>query len=88
MCGVEMSSNKSQRTNELCAVKPLEDGRAFEVVGEDTVWHPVWKGNIDDKINVLFIKNVIQRIWDTEKVSAFLSICGQVVLTHSTFQRL
>ena len=85
MCGVEMSGNKSKRTDELCAVKPLEDEKAFEIVEGREVWHPVWKGNIDDKINALFVKNVIQRIWQNEKVSACLSMCGQEVLTP-TFQ--
>jgi hypothetical protein len=86
MCGVEMSGNKSKRTNELCAVKPLKDDVAFEIVEGNEVWHPVWKGNIDDKINALFIKTVIQRIWQNEKVSACLSMCGEEVLTPSTCQ--
>jgi hypothetical protein len=86
MCGVEMSGNKSKRTDELCAVKPLEDDVAFEIVEGNEVWHPVWKGNIDDKVNALFIKNVIQRIWQNEKVSACLSMCGEEVLTPSTCQ--
>jgi hypothetical protein len=62
MCGVEMSGSKSKCTDELCAVKPLEDDKAFELVKEKEGWHPIWKGNIDDKVNTLFIKNVIQRI--------------------------
>jgi hypothetical protein len=75
MCGVEMSGSKSKRIDELCTVKPLEDDKAFELVEEKEVWHPVWKGNIDDKVNVLFIKNIIQCIWQNETVSALLSMC-------------
>jgi len=59
MCGVEMSGNKSKCTNELCAVKPLKDDVVFEIVEGNEVWHPVWKGNIDDKINALFVKTII-----------------------------
>jgi len=77
MCGVEMSGSKSKHTEELCTVKPLEDNEVFEIVGDREVWHPMWKGNIDDKINVLFVKNVIQCIWQNEKVSRHLSMCGQ-----------
>ncbi len=77
MCGVEMSGSKSKCTEELYAVKPLEDDKAFEIIGDREVWHPVWKGNINDKINALFIKNVIQRIWQNKKVSRRFSMCGQ-----------
>jgi len=84
MCSVEMSGNKSKHTDELCTVKPLEDDVAFEIVESNEVWHPVWKGNINDKVNVLFIKNVIQHIWQNKKVSACLSMCGKEVLTSST----
>jgi hypothetical protein len=79
MCGMEMSGSKSKRTDELCAVKPLEDEEAFELLGDTgrEVWHPVWKGNIDDKVNALFIKSVIQRIWQNEKVSVHFSMWEQ-----------
>jgi hypothetical protein len=86
MCGVEMSGNKSKRTDELCAVKPLEDNVAFEIVEGNEVWHPMWKGYIDDKVNALFVKTVIQRIWQNEKVSTCLSMRGEEVLTPSTCQ--
>ena len=41
MCSVEMSGNKSKHTNELCAVKPLEDKKAFEIIEGKEIWHPV-----------------------------------------------
>src|SRR5713101_5345064 len=87
MCGVEMSGSQSKHTEELCTAKPLKDDEAFEIVDGREIWHPVWKGNINNKINVLFIKNVIQHIWQNEKVSVCLSMCGQEVLTPSAFQR-
>jgi hypothetical protein len=37
-------------------VAPLELGEPFEVVEEKEVWHPVWKGKINDKMNAQFIK--------------------------------
>ena len=46
-----MSGNKSKCTDELCAVKPLKDDVAFEIVEGNEVWHPVWKGYINDKVN-------------------------------------
>ena len=59
MCGVEMFGNKSKCTDELCAIKPLKDNMAFKIVEGNEVWHSVWKGNIDNKINALFIKTII-----------------------------
>ncbi len=59
MCSIEMTSSKSKRTDELCTVKPLEGNVAFEIVKGREIWHPVWKRNINDKVNVLFVKKVI-----------------------------
>jgi len=87
MCGVEMTGSKSKRTDELCAVKPLEDDAAFKIIDGKEVWHPLWKGNIDDKVNALFVKNVVQRIWQNEQVSASLSMCGQDEYLHFELQR-
>jgi len=69
MCSVEMSGNKTQCTQELCAVKPLENGAAFEVVDGREVWHPVWDAQVDHSINSQFLKSVIECIWNNEKVS-------------------
>ena len=55
MCGVEMSSNKAKRTAQLCAVKPLDDDLAFELVDGRETWHPRWKDKIDDEVNSQFI---------------------------------
>ena len=82
MCGVEMTGSKSKRTDELCAVKPLEDNATFKIVDSKEVWHPLWKGNIDDKVNALFVKNVVQRIWQNEQVSVSLSMCRQDEYLH------
>jgi len=77
MCGVEMSGSKSKCTDEMCAVKPLEDDEAFEIIEGRELWHPMWKGSIDDKVNALFIKDIIQCIWQNENVSVLLSMCRQ-----------
>lgn len=68
MCGLETTGNKTGRTNDLCAVEPLEDG-PFERVGDRDVWHPNWGGKIDDDVNVQFIKSICDRIWQNEQVS-------------------
>jgi hypothetical protein len=54
-----MSGNKSKHTDKLCTVKPLKDNMVFKIVEGNKVWHSVWKGNIDDKINALFVKTII-----------------------------
>jgi hypothetical protein len=81
MCGVDMSGNKAKRTERLCAVEPLEDNLAFEVVDGRETWHPRWKDNIDDEVNVQFIKAVINRIQQNEDVSSILLVDAVLVLT-------
>lgn len=69
MCGVEMCGSKTEHSEELCAVHPLENGEAFERVDNKEVWHPVWAGRIDDKVNSQFVKAVVDHIWRDEEVS-------------------
>lgn len=74
MCDVEMSGNKSQRTQELCAIKPLENGVAFETIDNREIWHPLWDARVDHSVNAQFLKAVVERIWDNEKVPKRLSM--------------
>ena len=73
MCGVEESRNKGRRTKDLCGVAPLETGATFEIIEDREIWHPMWKGKIDDGVNAQFIKAAAGRIWDNEEVSNCLS---------------
>jgi hypothetical protein len=84
---MEMTGSKSKHTDELCAVKPLEDDTVFEIVDGMEVWHPIWKGYINDKVNALFVKNVVQHIWQNEQVSTSLSMCRQDEYLHFELQR-
>jgi hypothetical protein len=65
---LEMGGNKTRRTQELCSVKPLENDAAFEVVDDKEVWHPVWDARVDHSVNAQFLKTVVERIWNNEKV--------------------
>ena len=69
MCGVEESGSRGKRTNDLCGVAPLDNGAPFEVIEDREVWHPVWKGKIDDGVNAQFIKVAADHIWENEEVS-------------------
>lgn len=80
MCGVEGSGNRAKRTSGLCGVAPLENGAPFEIVEGREVWHPVWKGKIDDGVNAQFIKASADRIWENEEVS-ICSVSSKCVLT-------
>jgi hypothetical protein len=84
MCDVEMSANKSQRTQELCAIKPLENGVAFETIDDREIWHPVWDARVDHSVNAQFLKTVVERVWDNEKVSEKLSM---EISTHPSSYR-
>jgi hypothetical protein len=76
MCGVEETGNKGKRTTDLCGVEPLEGGALFKNVEEKEIWHPVWKGKIDDEVNAWFIKTVVERIWNNEQVSSYILSSG------------
>ena len=65
---MEMAGNKTQRTEELCAVKPLENGAASEVIDGRMIWHPIWDARIDHSVNMQFLKSVVERIENNKKV--------------------
>ena len=81
MCGVDISGNKAKCTEQLCAVKLLEDNLTFELVDGKETWHPCWKDKIDDEVNTQFIKAVINRIQQNEEVSLVSLDNGVLVLT-------
>jgi hypothetical protein len=72
-CNVEMGNNKTKRTEELCAVRPLEDGEPFRLVDGKEVWHPDWRGEVKDPGNSRFLVAVVGRIWQNETVSTEIS---------------
>ena len=59
LCGVEESGRKGKRTGDLCGVIPLDTGAPFEVVEEREVWHPNWRGKVDDTVNAQFLKAAV-----------------------------
>ena len=69
MCSVEMNGSKTQRTQELCAIKPLENDTPFEVINDTEIWHPVWDARVDHSVNTQFLRAVVERVWKNEKVS-------------------
>lgn len=69
MCGLEMTGTKTECTLQLCNVKPLANGNAFEVIDDKEIWHPNWAGNLTDRVNTQFVQAVVDRIWQNEEVS-------------------
>ena len=69
LCDIDKNDKIANRTNELVAIDPLEDGAAFRLEGDREIWHPAWERNINDKVNVQFINAVVERIWQNEEVS-------------------
>jgi hypothetical protein len=59
---------------------PLESGVPFEVVEDKEVWHPIWEGKINNKVNALFIKAAVDCIWDNEEVSVYVLLGGYVLI--------
>ena len=73
LCDVEMGNDKTRRTKELCAVRPLEGGEPSRDIDGKEVWHPDWRGEVKDLGNSRFLAAIVERIWQNEKVSAQIS---------------
>lgn len=52
----------------MCAVQPLVDGAASEVVNGKTIWHPIWDGPVDHVVNAEFLSSMADHIMNNEKV--------------------
>ncbi|KAG2075893.1 hypothetical protein BDR04DRAFT_1210613 [Suillus decipiens] len=61
---------------------PLESGEAYKEVDMKKIWYPNWKGNIDDGVNAVFIQEVVNLVWDNEKVY-FCNIHKQFLEHHN-----
>ncbi|KAG1837600.1 hypothetical protein C8R48DRAFT_782646 [Suillus tomentosus] len=57
---------RGERTELLAQIPPLENGKAYEVLNGVKEWRPRWAAKIDDKVNTLYIAEVIDRVWDNE----------------------
>ncbi|KAG1791950.1 hypothetical protein EV424DRAFT_1336899 [Suillus variegatus] len=66
LCGIDMKTARADRTELLAKSLPLANGNAYEMVDGIQVWRPHWGGKIDDKVNSLYIAEVVQRVWDNE----------------------
>jgi hypothetical protein len=69
LCNVEMGNDKTRYTEELCSIKPLEDGEPLRIIDRKEVWFPNWRGEVKDLGNSQFLAAVVERIWQNEKVS-------------------
>ena len=72
MCRVEESENKGKHTDNLCEVALLKAGVPFKIIEDREVWHLMWKGKIDDGVNIQFIKMAATCIWQNEQVSIYI----------------
>jgi hypothetical protein len=86
MCGLEITGTKTERTLQLCSMKPLTNGNAFEVINDKEVWHPNWAGNLNDQVNTQFVHAAVDRIYQNEEVS--ISSCVSDWMSAYRTQRL
>jgi hypothetical protein len=68
LCDIDPCLSKSKRIKLLGAVKPLANGEPHEAVSTKKVWHPNWLGNVDDDVNALYIKEIVNLVWENEQV--------------------
>lgn len=65
---------------DLYGIAPLKSGAPFEVFEDKEVWHPLWKGKIDDGVNAQFIKVAADRIWGNEEVSNYIFLSAYLLI--------
>ncbi|KAG2357585.1 hypothetical protein BDR07DRAFT_1297380, partial [Suillus spraguei] len=78
LCGIESSMGRNKCTEALMKVKPLGNGHTYEMhqgeegdkqgeEGGGKTWHPNWLGHVDKVVNAMFIKEIIDRVYNNEK---------------------
>ncbi|KAG2052953.1 hypothetical protein BDR06DRAFT_1009084 [Suillus hirtellus] len=67
LCNIDPCLSKSKYMKLLGAVKPLGNGEPHKAVSTKIVWDPNWLGNVDDDANALYIKEIINLVWENEK---------------------
>ncbi|KAG2142987.1 hypothetical protein DEU56DRAFT_910924 [Suillus clintonianus] len=67
LCNIDLCLSKSKRIKLLGAVKPLGNGDPHKAVSSKIVWHLNWLGNVDDNVNTLYIKEIVNLVWENEK---------------------
>ncbi|KAG1853378.1 hypothetical protein F4604DRAFT_1933272 [Suillus subluteus] len=50
LCHVNKALKKLVRIKLLCEVEPLSAGKPYELCDQKQVWHPDWKGHVDDTV--------------------------------------
>ena len=81
----QIDADDAERYSKL---KPLKNGEAVEVVDERNIWHPAPGNRVDDPVNRRFIKELVDRVMDDEKVSKLLPGCeinAQVLMNSPAF---
>ncbi|KAG1836049.1 hypothetical protein DFJ58DRAFT_626200, partial [Suillus subalutaceus] len=68
LCHVNKTLKKSVHIKLLCEVELLATGKPYELCDQKQVWHPDWKGHVDDTVNAAYIQEIVTRLWDDEKV--------------------
>ncbi|KAG1723041.1 hypothetical protein EDB19DRAFT_1916288 [Suillus lakei] len=77
-CCINQALKRADRIKLLCEVEPLETGEPFELCEQKQVWHPNWKGHVDDEINAVFIQEIAMRLWNNEKALRERAGMGQI----------
>ncbi|KAG1893908.1 uncharacterized protein F5891DRAFT_1195833 [Suillus fuscotomentosus] len=75
LCGIESSMGRNKHTEALMKVKLLGNGHAYEMhqgeerdeEGGGKTWHPNWLGHVDEAVNAMFIKEIIDHVYNNEK---------------------
>ncbi|KAI6008961.1 hypothetical protein EDC04DRAFT_2610809 [Pisolithus marmoratus] len=72
LCRIDCDASKKNCVAALVAVKPLDNQQPFELSSKATqIWHLNWLSKVDDDLNVKFLKEVADCMYNNEKVPMF-----------------
>ncbi|KAI6043721.1 hypothetical protein EDC04DRAFT_2890648 [Pisolithus marmoratus] len=83
LCGIDCDASKKNCIAALVAVKPLNNQQPFKLSSKATqIWHLNWLGKVDDNLNVKFLKEVADCMYNNEKVPLFDHMQMSLMGTH------
>ncbi|KAL4078689.1 hypothetical protein V8B97DRAFT_1914502 [Scleroderma yunnanense] len=69
LCGVEKSATKAEQIAFFLEhLQGTPEGAPYELVNEQQVWQLLWNQHIDHKVNVKFLQEVVDCLWENEDI--------------------
>ncbi|KIJ11910.1 hypothetical protein PAXINDRAFT_15241 [Paxillus involutus ATCC 200175] len=66
LCGISKSVDQAERMELLASLPPLPNNEAYTTIKGKEVWRPRWNENVANKVNDMYISEVISRVWTND----------------------